>query len=350
MLKMFKNDIVWIAAIIPMICTMIVLGIFYQRSLVNLPFAIVDQDSSQVSRELIRGVDETSLLNVVHITTNLQEAQDLLISGEVYGVLLLGSNLQKKAWRQEAPVSKLWTNGQWLLVNNLINKVVAGVFTEKSQRFGVMNPENPIKANVRALYNPSLNYMVYLAWAMIPAIWQIATMLTVAKVFRKGTAELGLQSLLKSLGKTVLWFTLIGTFIQVLFMLRNEISSTPLQWVWWLGGYLLFTLSGVLMSFSWVSLSQNPIMVSSLSAFVGGPALAFSGLTFPQIAMSPLANLWSNLIPLTHLLNIQTRSLVINGDYNWILEAGFLLLCICLFWGALAALSEYRIRTKKKVL
>ena len=51
-----------------------------------------------------------------------------------------------------------------------------------------------------------------------------------------------------------------------------------------------------------VAVSANLRFASSAAAFYGGPAFAFTGITFPTFGMPLAAQLWGDLLPLTHFL------------------------------------------------
>ena len=55
----------------------------------------------------------------------------------------------------------------------------------------------------------------------------------------------------------------------------------------------------------------------SITGFITAPAFAFSGVAFPQIAMPNGARLWSEILPLTSYLKLQSGLLGMGMPWPW---------------------------------
>ncbi|MGO7522651.1 ABC transporter permease, partial [Rhizobium brockwellii] len=61
----------------------------------RLPIAVLDQDGTDLSRQIIRMVDATQDTSVALAVSDLAEGRQLILSGEVHGLLMLPRNLER---------------------------------------------------------------------------------------------------------------------------------------------------------------------------------------------------------------------------------------------------------------
>ena len=61
----------------------------------------------------------------------------------------------------------------------------------------------------------------------------------------------------------------------------------------------------------------------SFTGFISAPSFAFSGVTFPFIAMSPAAQRWANALPLTHYLRVQTPQIQMGAPPSYAISAAY---------------------------
>jgi ABC-2 type transport system permease protein len=88
---------------------------------------------------------------------------------------------------------------------------------------------------------------------------------------------------------------------------------------------------------AFVGLTGNMRMSSSVAGVIAGPAFAFAGQTFPVMAMPFAVRCFAFLLPLTHILKVQSTMLLgsVGKAHAW--ESIAILLCMALFWHLLAS-------------
>jgi ABC-2 type transport system permease protein len=88
---------------------------------------------------------------------------------------------------------------------------------------------------------------------------------------------------------------------------------------------------------AFVGLTGNMRMSSSVAGVIAGPAFAFAGQTFPVMAMPLVVRGFAFLLPLTHVLKVQSTMLLgsVGKAHAW--ESIAILLCMALFWHLLAS-------------
>ena len=87
----------------------------------------------------------------------------------------------------------------------------------------------------------------------------------------------------------------------------------------------------------------------SFTGFISAPSFAFSGVTFPYLAMSPAAQHWSNALPLTHYLRMQTNQLQMSAPISYAMPTfyGFFIAVIVSLLIA-SLLTKKALRTPQK--
>ncbi|MFW2176309.1 MULTISPECIES: ABC transporter permease [unclassified Moraxella] len=226
---------------------------------------------------------------------------------------------------------------------------------------------NPIQTQMVGLFNRANNYQQFLAVTVIPALLHILAMVigasTLGREIRDKTIDDWYQCLLGNglLNNGLLGNDLLGNNLGN--NLTNTTSPTPTtpplthpdilmpkpnfwllmaglngKFIWQMLAYTLWgavlltlamqlhpislgawlvTYTGFLLlmmlSF-WLGLIVTLGTFSyrqglSMTAFIAAPSFAFSGVTFPYIAMSDGAKKWADCLPLTHYLRIQIPQL-----------------------------------------
>lgn len=294
----------------------------------NLPMAVVDLDHSPLSRRLVRMVDASPTLTVSQRALNGLEAEQLLLSGTVYGALLIPADFERSVLRGAPAAVTLYRNSQLLLPSSVIRRDAMAVVTTLSAGIEIQAREargeapaqalerfEPIRIERHALFNPWLNYLYFLVSSLLPAMLQIfvlvAAVHAVGVELKDGTGRAWLDaaggSTVRAIAGKLLpysvGFLLVAGFMLTLILrfmgvpLHGDLTTVTIA-------TLLFILAyqglGVLLA-AWFA---NLRLATSAAAFLATPAFAFVGITFPASAMPPHAAAWGALLPLTHYLRL----------------------------------------------
>src|SRR5712671_2806931 len=85
----------------------------------RLPIAVLDLDSSDLSRSIIRMVDATPDTAVAVRAGELAEGRGMILSGKVHGLLMLPQNLERDVFAGRRPEVVFFYNTQTLTTGNL---------------------------------------------------------------------------------------------------------------------------------------------------------------------------------------------------------------------------------------
>src|SRR5262249_41758103 len=154
---------------------------------------VLDLDGSDLSRAIVRMVDASPDAAVVLPVGELAEGRRLILSGRIYGLLMLPRNLQRDVFAGRRPEVVFFYNTETLTTGNLVLRGVNAAVAAASAgiRLSLRTSEGqpveaaeaalaPIPVQTNALFNPTLNYVFFLLAALLPSILQIAVVTTSA--------------------------------------------------------------------------------------------------------------------------------------------------------------------------
>ncbi len=311
--------------VLPIAGIALVAAIFWKRLPSDLPVAVVDADRSLLSRRLVRMVDATKSMRATGPFATPSEALDEVLSGRSYAVLTIPEHLERDVKRGSAPKVVLHYDALRMIPASILKRDVkavvgtlsAGVEIQARRALGE-TPDvaaarfEPVRSLRGALFNPGLDYLAFLAPALVPTLLSIFVLVGAVNALgvelRDGTAGEWLaaggsaaRAVAGTLLPQTLWFTALGlSSTAVLFRLLDVPfrGSGVLVAL----GTLLLVLAYQAMGLLFVAASANLRLASSTAAFYGGPAFAFTGITFPTFGMPLAAKAWGALLPVTHYL------------------------------------------------
>jgi len=348
-MKVFERELRRIASrplypllmlILPVVGFGILYGIFYLETPTNLPVAVYDADRSMLSRQITRMIDATSALEVKYRVTTTGAGEDLMLQGKTYALIVLPEGLERHVKRRVASEVILLYNAQWILPGSLIGRDVRRVVATVSGGIdlqmrrasgataaGALAHIEPIRPEMRALFNPQLNYVFFLILALLPTLLQIFIVILSVHVLgielNEGTSarwldEAGGSAWKAIIGKLLPYtatYFLVGCIMLTaffgLFGMPLRGSATII-----VAAILLFVLAYQAVALLIVAWSANLRLATSVASFYSGPAFAFTGVTFPLMAMPGIAKLWAALLPLTHLLKVLNQQTLVGAPWS----------------------------------
>ncbi len=316
--------------------------IFSTSQVRDLSVGILDKDNTTLSRKLISMVDASPNVAATVRYRDAQEMQADLKKTKVYATLIIPQDFSRHIRQLRPSPVTLVVNAQYGTHSGVIQSGVggavrafsAGVELYMRKKMGLqheqaLNALVPIKANGKMAFNLSLDYQRYLAGTIIPALLHILAAVV-------GVSVAGRELRDKSLGK---WFWGVSSgsfagpshFFVVFAALLGKLFWYAVVFCIWITLTLLLVAwaehpplnnLGITLTtaclFMLVSLSLGVILAMltmskrkglSNAGMITGPAYAFSGITYPMMAMPPLAQKISMLLPLTYYLQLQVAQI-----------------------------------------
>lgn len=347
----------------PIALMFLVWWIFSKGMAVNIPIAVIDNDHSAQSATMIRYIDATPEVMVIKQLPDTNEAKRAIETTEVMAVVEIPENFSSNLLSGKTSRLLLNVNAQFGTHSGMIQKAVqtaVGTFSAGAEiQRRVATGEDvtlsktsyaPIQSQSVALFNTANNYQQFLAVTVLPALLHILSMVIGASTVGRELADKTLgewyQSLkypnfasqrppnqpsavqankpltladekpklaliIAGLNGKLIWamlaYTLWGAVAVTLVMqlLPIRLASVAVTFLIFLLFMMVSFWLGVIVTVGTFSYRQG----LSFTGFISAPSFAFSGVTFPLLAMSPAAQRWANALPLTHYLKVQTTQL-----------------------------------------
>ncbi len=310
----------FISLILPLVSFVFFASLFKDGTLRELPVAVVDMDMSAQSRQVLRHI-ETSPAVKLQKVESANKGRKLLENGEVFGLLLLPKNFQADLMAGKSPDVVLYYSNLNLSVGSTVNTnirsvvmtIAAGANLQKRMLKGQMRSQalsqmQPIRVDTHVLANPTNNYSVFLASALLPIMLQMFIIVTIIYAIglelKESTAENWLKlaggDILKAIVGKMLPYTVI--FI-VLGLLVNSVLfdylHVPMNGSRLLtdGSLILMVLAYEAIALSLIIFTANLRLSVSIGAGYGAMAFSFSGLAFPVDAMPAFFQYFSRIFP-----------------------------------------------------
>jgi len=290
----------------------------------HLPVAVLDEDRTSASRELIIALNNLEELDVTHYLDDLQEATPLLDRGEVTVGLVIPSGFASAldSPDQRAALQVL-LDGSNIVAAYTAVSATEGVIAQFGQDIAVQrgelltggNPAGPrLDLRSTARFNPEMSYQYYLLPAQLALIVHVVTLLVasvgIVRERETGTLEQLMVTPLRRMeliiGKATLP-TLIA-FADYLAMLAIAVWGFGVPIRGSLSLLLAVTLLFIMAQLTWglvisaVSATQQQAVL--LTFMVATLNVAFSGFLVAVDNMPLPMQLASNFFPIRHYLTM----------------------------------------------
>lgn len=317
----------------------VVAWIFSSGTLTNLPIAVIDHDNSSVSRTYIRLLEATPEMEIVSHISSPAQGRELLEQASIYAFVLIPEDFGNDLKTGRQATVAAWHSRQFLTISGVLSKSLRKVtatisakveMTSLTKRGGTTLAANvkyePVKSELRTLFNPFQNYQYFLVAGLWPAMLQIFVMVwtvfAVGREFRDNTSAEWLAS-----GSTV--YAAVAAKVLPVFIIASVIGLGCLAWLYGVVGWPVNGSLGLLIV-GWaltigahivmglLAAAFAPLLATALSfsVFLTAPAYAYAGITFPQHAMPVLAQLWSYALPVRSLLRLQIEQVDIGAPLS----------------------------------
>ena len=340
----------------PLLIIVLFSSMFYQGKPEHLPIAIIDQDQSELSRNIEKYVSHNATLEIALISQSPDEVEKLLNQTKIWGYISIPAGAEQRLVQAQDAEISIAFNQSYFSVGNAISSAMLLSTLEATIDFTRQNylanslpyldiPTPNVK--ISPLYNPSLSYEFYLEPFMIPAILHLLLCCCVAFAvgqelkFNTTGQWLNQHSIFSALLSKVLVYVVIFTAWTWAWMFwLIEIRG------WFVAGQLWMILLGQFFFYSAYALISSTVVLATRDlaksfgfiAVYGGSSLSFAGVTLPLNNAPLFTQFWANIIPYTPYAKLQTEQWVIGSPIFASLLPLTVLAAYCLFYCATAYL------------
>lgn len=341
-----------VVLIFPLLSILFFASLFREGLPSKMPIAIVDLDQTATSRKISRNIDVTSQSEVTCYLQSEGEAMSELRKGNIYGFVVLPKNMQSDIMTSKQPTISYYYQNGFLIAGGLIQKdltftlatLSGGINIQKREAIGqpkdyIMSQVQPIQLSVHQLFNPTVNYSVYISTIIMPIMLQLfILMMTVYSIgieIRERTSRVWLRtsgkSIMVALTGKLMPYTLIF-FILMMFQnfMLYKVMQIPMQTSigWLMFGSLLFVLAYQAIGVFCIGILPMMRHALNLAVFYGILALTLCGFSFPIESMPSVFQYWASLFPVRHYMHIFQNQILTGFELKYSIVSYF---CLFLF-------------------
>src|SRR5690606_19283618 len=329
-------------------------SMFAQGKPTHLPIAIIDQDRSALSRSIYRHVSLNHTLKIETVSEQAAEVERLLNENKIWGYIHIPNGAEQRFVRaQDAEISIAFNQSYFSIGNTISSAMLVSTLqalAEFTEQHYLVNRLPYIQApipqiKISPLYNPQLNYELYLEPYVILAVLHLLLCCCVA--FSVGQ-ELKRQTLTSWISNPSIWMALVSKNLVYVAIF----SLWTWAWMFWMieirgwfvaGSLGLILLAQLLLYSAYAFLSAAVVLATQdlsksfgLIAVYGGSSLSFAGVTLPLNNAPLFTQFWANIIPFTPYAKLQTEQWMIGSPVQISLQAVWILLAYVVVYALLA--------------
>lgn len=344
------NIVLWMTLVVlPIGVSLFTIGMFSSQIVQHVPIGIVKQDDSQLADKLEMKLRSSPVLDIKMICTDMGECEHAVVRGDLQGFLVFPNDLERRTLRLEAPVIPVYSSGQNYLTNMFATKEIRSVLASAGSELFTAQMEDPVKVQIHSVGNLKSNYQGFLAFGLVTAIFHLAAMIVGVYVTSFPLRDHRVTEMIRYAGGSrltlwvasvfpmniVLWLETVGCYAYCHRLLApltfdEFVMSAAAQL------FMIFACSGAGIVF--VGVFGIMRMATGAAGIIGSPAFAFAGQTFPVMAMPFAVRCFAFILPLTHVLMIQSTMLLGDVDMAPAWESMKILIGMAVFWNVLGAL------------
>jgi ABC-2 type transport system permease protein len=316
----------------------------------HLTAVVVDQDHSQVSREIVTAIDNTEELQVIGYLDSLGQVETWLDEGKATLAVILPANLEADL-AARAPQAQLIADGANTIAGTTALNAAAGAINALMVRRAEGRAPGiaaiDLKTQVR--YNPTLNMRpVSVAAQLGFIIYQVTLMVSALGLARErelGTLEQVLVTPFRRIellaGKAIPAVLIAVVNFVIMYVIVTGVYGVPMRGsvVFLMGLTLLFILAqacwGLIISTVSRTQQQAVLLVFVLVLI----DVSFSGYMVPIDRMPPLMQSASFIFPLQHYLLILRGIMLRGSDLAALLPQALALIGLTIGGGVVALIS-----------
>ena len=324
---------------LPLFCILFMNTIFGSGQMEDIPVGIVDMDQTATSRQITRTLAAVPTSRVAAYYADPIEAREAVQKKEIYAYLVIPNNFESDLLGGRNATLPYYYHYALLSVGVEIHSafetvlqmlsmtplVVAGASMGTSEQ-QIESVILPVNLEAHPLFNPSLDYSIYLDNPFFFVLLQVIVLLVTAYVlgieikFKTSDDWLAAadNNIFIAVAGKLLPYTVIFIIMGILGnYVMFGIMDIPLNASFWSVNLTtaLFIVSTQAFGVFFFSLFPALSIIISIVSMVGSLGATLSWVTFPVIYMHPIIYYLSFLFPVRHFVEINQN--ILYGDYGF---------------------------------
>ena len=309
---------------VPIVCALFFVSLLDNGLPTKVPTAVVDNDNSALSRQMIRNLDATELISINSYYENYHEALEAVKRGEIYGFFVVPDEFEKNAIAGNSPTLTYYCNMAYFIPGTLSFKVFKTIAVSTTGSMATMQLVSsgmdrdaigaliqPLAVQDHPMGNPWSSYSIYLCNSFAPGVLALMIMLvtvySICDEIKRGTSiewlELSRGSMIVALlGKMfphTIIFSIVGVFIQSLLFGYNHFPMNCPAWVM-IVAMVMFVVACQAFALFVSSVLPNLRLALSVVSLLGVLSFSITGFSFPLENMYGAVAIFSNIVPVRY--------------------------------------------------
>ncbi|OAJ73413.1 multidrug ABC transporter permease [Brevibacillus sp. SKDU10] len=317
---------------------MLMFGYLYQeKRVMEIPTVVADLDQTELTRELIRAIDNDQTFSVTNVVTTEEELQHLMTYEEAQVGFIIPKGLTVNAKLGKPTEILNLIDGSNMMISNtsvraassLVKTISGGVTLKKLEAKGewgsaATNFATGIDYRYRILHNPAFNYLAFMIFGLAGTVLQQVAFLSVSLSVTRQKEEGTWMDTLNGNGFVKIALSKITThMILAMFnFLLTYVLIFKFFAVTYYGSLSLLFLSGFIFNLAVVSIgfaisffSSNMLQATQTAMLIAVPSFMLSGWTWPITSMPTAIAIIAKSLPLTYFLH-SVREIISKG-HGW---------------------------------
>lgn len=312
---------------------LVLLGYGISGESLNTGIGVVDLSRSDASRRYLDLFTSSQDFELRYAVANQSELQALIDRDQIDVGIIIPEDFGRQLNTNQTATVQVLVDGSTnptdamttqLKLSAISQMASQKILVERISRSGAnFTLELPIQDNIRTLYNPNGDQKLFMIPGLIPILLQVQTLLLTALAIvrerEQGTMEQLIVTPIKAwelmLGKIIPYLVVSIFNLFVLLWLGKLLFGVTVAGNFWdlILLSLIFILGSLGMGVLISNISRSQMQAVYLSVFVVLiPAIILSGLMFSRENMPAITYWYSELLPVTHYVEI-TRGIIVRG-------------------------------------
>jgi drug efflux transport system permease protein len=304
---------------------LLMFGFAIQTDVRHIPTIVVDESRTPESRDIVRALENTGSFRIVAYGNDRAALDDAIARGHAQAGIVVPPDYARNLGRGSTATFQVIIDASDPLSSQSALAAAAGLAQARNLELlaaAAGRTTLPLEPRVRPRYNPGLRSATYIVPGLIGLILTMTMVLITATAIvrerERGTLE---QLIVTPITKTELMLGKIAPYIGVgivqmtaVLTLGRFVFDVPLSGSLWLlyGVSLIFVIASLSFGLFISTIVKNQQQAMQVSFFFVMPNILLSGFMFPRAAMPALFRWFSQLLPLTHYLQV-LRGILLKG-------------------------------------
>jgi ABC-2 type transport system permease protein len=347
----------------------------YYQHVREVPVAVVDNDNSVMSRQLLRMIDATENIRIAERKLTIEDMRNDFYKGSINGMIVIPKDFEKSLLKGERTAVAVYTDARYFMIYRQVYSGVVqstavlsgGIEVKKMMAKGIPAAQavafrDPVPIESVPLYNANGGYGSYLVPAVLIMILQQTLLIGIGMLGGTSRERKALHYLItdvhkaKSIlpiiaGKALCYLSFYIIHVIYFFGVLFKVYGYPQQAsiisiLIYLLPFLLAVIFLALTLSTFFRSRESSVMFLLCSSI---PFVLFSGFSWPIESMPSYLKVIAYCIPTTKGIEGFMRLNMMGAPFSAVLKSWMFLWGLAAIYGACAALSFRRmLRIRKK--